>query len=289
MSEVVRASTEQDADPRVLGQAWRLIQETKPPQGQAGRNLGRASGSSLEFQDFRDYQMGDDLRHVDWRAYARTDQLTVRLYHEELATTLELVIDGSASMDLTSAKAQAWRSLATFLHAAAAGEFSVKALQAGETTQPIQADVFQNSKLPGVHPAGALSLVDAPREGMLRHGSFRVVLSDFLFPHDPASLVAQWGRGAGRLVFIQVLDEGESQPQARGLLRLQEIETGKWRDLPVDEMMAKRYQQRLHRLQLSLEEELRRKNGLWISVNTQSTLEDWAHGPLHESGLIAPR
>jgi len=102
-------------------------------------------------------------------------------------------------------------------------------------------------------------------------------------------LVAQWERGASRLVFIQILDGGESQPQARGMLRLQEIETGKWRDLPVDGPMTKRYQQRLQRLQGGLEEEIRRRNGLWISLSTQSTLENWIHGPLHESGLIGPR
>ena len=43
------------------------------PVNQTGSTLGARAGSSLEFKDHRAYEPGDDLRHIDWSAYARTD------------------------------------------------------------------------------------------------------------------------------------------------------------------------------------------------------------------------
>src|SRR5262252_9355854 len=74
----------------------------------AGLQLGRQAGTSLEFRDHRDYQPGDDLRRIDWNAYARSDRLTVKLYREEISPHLDIIVDGSRSMAIeSSAKARA--------------------------------------------------------------------------------------------------------------------------------------------------------------------------------------
>ena len=41
----------------------------------AGLQFGRQAGASLEFRDHRDYQPGDDLRRIDWNAFARSDKI----------------------------------------------------------------------------------------------------------------------------------------------------------------------------------------------------------------------
>src|SRR5947207_1851737 len=46
-------------------------------------------GFSVEFSDYRNYQPGDDLRHLDWRLYARNDRLCIKRYMQE--TTVRLV------------------------------------------------------------------------------------------------------------------------------------------------------------------------------------------------------
>jgi uncharacterized protein (DUF58 family) len=55
-------------------------------------------GFSVEFSEYRDYQPGDDLRHVDWRLYARHDRLYVKLFQQETNTRFYLVCDTSGSM-----------------------------------------------------------------------------------------------------------------------------------------------------------------------------------------------
>lgn len=55
-------------------------------------------GFSVEFSEYRDYQPGDDLRHLDWRLYARNDRLCIREFEEETNVRAYLMIDGSGSM-----------------------------------------------------------------------------------------------------------------------------------------------------------------------------------------------
>ena len=52
---------------------FRLAMPRTPIGGRVGERLGSGTGSSLEFQDYRPYAPGDDLRHVDWAAYARSE------------------------------------------------------------------------------------------------------------------------------------------------------------------------------------------------------------------------
>lgn len=56
-------------------------------------------GQSVEFADYRDYTPGDDLRRVDWHAYARFERAFLKLYHEEEDRTVHILVDDSPSMD----------------------------------------------------------------------------------------------------------------------------------------------------------------------------------------------
>lgn len=67
-----------------------------------GGHASRRKGSSIEFADYRDYQMGDDLRRVDWRLYGRTDRLHVRETYEETPLRTVLLLDVSNSMAYAS-------------------------------------------------------------------------------------------------------------------------------------------------------------------------------------------
>src|SRR5262245_46809468 len=92
----------------------------RAPVGQVGGTLSQRAGPSPEFRDHRAYEPGDDLRHIDWSAYARTDQLTIKLFREEVAPILDVVIDSSRSMDLEgSEKAGGAVALASFFVTAA--------------------------------------------------------------------------------------------------------------------------------------------------------------------------
>src|SRR5216684_5749188 len=63
-----------------------------------GSHLSPRRGSSLEFNDFRHYSLGDDFRYIDWGLYGRTDKLYIKLFKEEEDLLTYIFIDASASM-----------------------------------------------------------------------------------------------------------------------------------------------------------------------------------------------
>ena len=75
----------------------------------AGHSLGgrfpiNRRGSSVEFADYSAYCAGDDIRAIDWNLYARLDRLFVKTYKEEIALSVELIVDATASMGLPVAE-----------------------------------------------------------------------------------------------------------------------------------------------------------------------------------------
>src|SRR5437667_8271257 len=64
-----------------------------------GERRSKRKGQSVEFADYRNYVVGDDLRHLDWNLYARLDRLFIRLFVEEEDLHFYVLIDNSLSMD----------------------------------------------------------------------------------------------------------------------------------------------------------------------------------------------
>src|SRR5712692_4492942 len=64
-----------------------------------GERRSKRKGQSVEFADYRNYVIGDDLRHLDWNLYARLDKLFLRLFMEEEDLHFYVLIDNSLSMD----------------------------------------------------------------------------------------------------------------------------------------------------------------------------------------------
>jgi len=63
-----------------------------------GERRGKRRGRSVEFDDYREYVPGDDLRHIDWNVLARLDKFFIKLFQEEEDLSLDLLVDCSPSM-----------------------------------------------------------------------------------------------------------------------------------------------------------------------------------------------
>jgi uncharacterized protein (DUF58 family) len=64
------------------------------------RALGRVQGLGIEPESFKEYTEGDDLRFLDWNAFARLDDLTIRTFRAEREIEVTIMVDASASMGL---------------------------------------------------------------------------------------------------------------------------------------------------------------------------------------------
>src|SRR5215470_742281 len=68
----------------------------------AGLHRSPDFGFSQEFAEYRAYTPGDDLRHVDWNVYARTERAYLKRYRGETNTQLTILLDASRSMKFGS-------------------------------------------------------------------------------------------------------------------------------------------------------------------------------------------
>src|SRR5881409_3526505 len=87
-------------DPAVLGRIVNLgLHAQRVMQGTtSGLHRSPLHGLSVEFADYREYSPGDDLKRLDWRAYARTNRHFIKQYEEESNLRATLLVDASASM-----------------------------------------------------------------------------------------------------------------------------------------------------------------------------------------------
>jgi uncharacterized protein (DUF58 family) len=256
--------------------AFRLAIPRSPIGGRVGERLGAGTGSSLEFQDYRPYAPGDDLRHVDWAAYARSEALAIRLYRDEVAPRIDLVIDVSRSMRVTDVKHRAYGELLGLLACACAGTAAHSRVitTAAAAPQPLQTPEDIERFLACDAARSALEEPHLP----LRRRSLRVVVSDFLFPHDADELVARLARDSALLFLVQITLRDEAEPAAAGGQRLVDVEGNGELDLMIDDAAIRDYRARFSRLRLGLSVAARRAGARFAHVVAETAVRDVARG-----------
>ena len=281
-----------DPDVQRAASSYRLGLPRFPVTGRTGELLGRGSGSSLEFQECRPYQPGDDIRHLDWAAYARSDSLMVRLYREEISPRSEILLDASRSM-LTGGpfKAHLARqlgSLFAMLASQLGGQPSLILLGDNRPLEVLSMEMLD--RLTGVPFEGVAPLPHLLEENAvpLKKQAVRVVISDFLFQGDPEQLVRRLAGDASTLWLIQILSEWESSPTPLGGRRLVDAETSATSDLLLDRRTVAAYKERLQRLQDEYARQCRRAHATWVSLIADRGLATVCHDELCASGILQP-
>ncbi len=81
-----------------------LVARTIVSSGTMGIHAGSRHGTSTEFLEHRAYFPGDEIKHIDWRAYAKTQRLHIKRYEDETSLRVILLVDASGSMGFASDK-----------------------------------------------------------------------------------------------------------------------------------------------------------------------------------------
>ena len=87
--------------PEIIGRIARIgFKAGQPVEGSInGQHRSPLHGLSSEFADYRTYTPGDDLKHLDWRAYARSDRVYIKRFEEESNLRCWFIVDDSSSMN----------------------------------------------------------------------------------------------------------------------------------------------------------------------------------------------
>jgi uncharacterized protein (DUF58 family) len=204
-------------------------------------------GFSVEFSDYRKYQPGDDLRHLDWRLYARSDRLCIKRYMQETNVRFYIVCDTSASMDYRgldawSSKLEYARVLAAALtwfllnQNDAAGMVSMTA-QAGipEFIRPSQRPnqfglMLRQLELLRASGGPCLSELIGHAVRLVHRRSVILLFTDLLEPSEEVALGFKQLRFHGHEVIVfQVLDRDETDFPFTESKVFEDLETGERR------------------------------------------------------------
>ncbi len=197
-------------------------------------------GFSVEFASHREYRHGDDLRHLNWKLYARHERLYIKQYDAETNLDCQIALDVSASMGASNG-GLIKRRYGSILAAAIAHLshrqrdavgitlFADKVLAhlkpRARSTQ--LDDVLRTIVRAGANPPaadlGALHEAAAlmPRRGLV------ILISDLLFPSEAVFSALDHFRFRGHdLLVLQILDPFERSMPAEGMIRFHDLETG---------------------------------------------------------------
>jgi uncharacterized protein (DUF58 family) len=269
-----------------------------------GDRRSNRRGSSLEFADQRDYAPGDDLRRLDWNAYARLERPLTRLYEDEEDLAVHLLIDASASMDFPQPEdgqnaAPRKFDMARLIIAAlglialgAGDRLTVTALGgAGDRLPPTRGRAAAPrllSFIEGLRPAGSVSIDTALAAYARRpeRPGLCVLVSDLMGVTDLSSgLNALIGRGS-EVGVVHLLSPDEIDPPLNGDLRLVDSETGAPVEASIDDGLRALYQRRLTTWRDGLAAECRRRGAHFIPVTSDALWERVVLFDLRRAGLV---
>jgi len=293
-----------EVDPTVFDEAFlrqleRLLLLMRSPV-RGGLKGGRRSvkrGQSVEFADYRDYTLGDDLRQLDWNVYARLERLFVKLFVEEEDVTVTLLLDASASMasgrpaKLLFAKRAA--AALGYIGLASEDRVAVSAL-AGRIARRRAAlrgsgRVFRLlADLSSIQPAdGPTDLVAAARHAAAQlHGRGVVVLlSDLLDPFAD-KVIRELAATGSELVVLHILSPDELDPPFEGDLRLVDTETGDRVDVTVDLATIDAYKARVAAWKSGFADLAAKRRASYVDLSSDVNLADLMFAELRRRRVL---
>ncbi len=231
---------------------FRLPLRSQTWQGAAGEFAGAGTGSSLDFQDHRQYSPGDDPRHINWQAYARTGQYSMKLYREEVRPLVDLIFEVSPSMFYEPEKER--RSVELFLFLAES------AIRSGASLRTLllcggQHHLLSNDSLTSQHWLTPIEGLQGDQPQVtpdtsrlpLRPGSLRIFLSDLLYPGDPIQILRPLVQSRGLPILFAPYSTSEADPDWDGNLELIDSETRTHHPHRINPSILKKYHQQYTR------------------------------------------
>ena len=245
---------------------------------QGGDVAGLGTGGSIDFHDQRNYLPGDDVRHINWQAYGRTGNYTMKLFREEVQPLVDVVIDRSSSMFFEPDKARRSAELGAFAgFAVARAQASARFWKVGDG-QP--APIETEDLLAGRWIDAAAADQDAGKwNGDLagvpfRRGSVRLLVGDLLLEASPSRTLLPLAEGAGLALIWAPFCSEEASPSWRESCELEDAEDGSRLAVWCDGGMLERFHEAYLRHFALWEDEARRLGIRLARIASSGPLED---------------
>ena len=264
-------------------EALRRRLRVRARSGGGGDHTAKRRGSSAEFLEHRPYAPGDDLRRIDWLAFARTGEPVFKLFRAEEDVVVRMVIDASASLEAgdPSKLEIAKRVAAAVGYMALADSERTQVMAASEGLTFISEPTRGRNALPkllreldridlksGTDLSKAIeqATLRSPRPGMM------VVISDFMDDGPFDAAITRAAAAGHDIALVQVLSRDEVEPHYDGDYALVDAESSAVVEVTMDAGALEAYLARLNQLVLGLRALAKKVRGTYVRVVTDEPL-----------------
>jgi uncharacterized protein (DUF58 family) len=262
-----------------------------------GERRSKRKGQSVEFADYRNYVVGDDLRFLDWNLYARLDKLFLRLFLEEEDLHFYILIDNSLSMDFGSpTKLHYAKQVAAALGFVGLVNLDRVVIEAfnERLTQTMPAARGRRSLwrlfdfLGKVSPAGPSNLAHSLRSFSIKCSGKGIVLvlSDFMDKNGYEEALRYLIARQLDIYLIQILSQEEIDPEITGDLKLVDIEDADEAEITVSGALLRRYRENLNAYRSALHAFCMRRGVTCLFTSNQVPFDRLVLTYLRQRGLV---
>lgn len=263
---------------------FNLIIKKRVTSSYTGGNKSINMGAGTELKDFRKYVPGDDIRQIDWNAYARSDKLHIKRFEEEKNLTLHIIVDFSKSMNFG-------KKYTKFHYACMLGVgFAYLAMKNNERFEfstfsdelnPVRAKRGMGhlaqivDYLNGLKTKGSSDFEEMMSQyrKTIKSKSMVIVISDFLMePEEIKNGILQFKNH--ELKVIQVLDKDEKELNIEGDVKLKDSETDTVMRTYISKRTRQEYIEELGDHAAKVEEVVNSLGGRFFSASTKDDIFD---------------
>ncbi len=262
-----------------------------------GERRSKRKGQSVEFADYRNYVIGDDLRFLDWNLFARLDRLFLRLFMEEEDLHFYVLLDNSLSMDFgTPTKLHYAKQVAAALGFIGLVNMDRVLIEAFNNRLTQTSPVMRGRRslwrlldfLGKIEPAGPSDLRQALRSFSIKSSGkgIVVVLSDFMDKNGYEEALRYLIARQMDIYVIQILSQEEIEPDITGDLKLVDVEDEDTAEITVSSVLLKRYKENLEAYRGGLYDFCTRRGVSCLFTNNQVPFDRLVLTYLRQRGLV---
>ncbi len=268
-----------------------------------GKRKSQSMGASLEFADYRLYVPGDDIRGLDWNAYARTGKPFIKLYLDEQELQVSLYVDTSKSMDFGDNDQRGGRNKFWYARQLAACIGYIALSNYDRLHVSMFGDTI-HTRLPNLRGKGAAHRLMDVLEGAqlqqdshfeaLRNPAFSPrlpgmswVISDFLVDSGIEDSLSYLQACKQDVVVVQVLSPDEWDPRLSGDLNLIDSESGTGKEVAMTSKVLSEYQKAVQHYTRSLQRFCYERGMSYVLVRTDMDIETAVFQMLRSQGLLS--
>ncbi len=269
-----------------------------------GKHLVRTYGQTVEFADYREYQLGDDIRRIDWNLFSRFEKYFLKLFTDERQMQVQIFLDCSGSMGKNSPQKAEYAVAATaalgFLAVQNMDKLNLCFMTGNTATDPFGTIVGKNSFFRAV---GELSSLEFDGEADLyscitsypnvsENNGLSVIISDFCTESDWKKAVDYLCFKKRQVLLLQVLTPEEIDPVYEGRVSLidsesVDLEDSKNLKLRITRGMLAAYQEALRDFREDMRVFCAKREAGYITVSTDSPIERVLFGELLKDGIMS--